>query len=125
MKYTIKHIFHKFRIFKFEDVTEEKIQNLVEYLLFFRYKIIPKKIFTANCIYFDIEKYNYGYDKLYVCFSKCDESPAFIMTREQINKMIFNIVNEDINYKLILNNIEKSSRKKWLFLNNHLKLADI
>ena len=125
MKISIQKVFHKFNIFSFDDITEQRIQNLVEYLLFVKYQIIPKRVFTANCIYFDIEKYKYGYDKLYICFSKNKESPAFIMTRDQIDKMIFNILNEDINCELILNNIEKSSRKKWLFFDNKIKLVDI
>ena len=125
MKISIRKVFHKFNIFKFEDITEQRIQNLVEYLLFVEYQIIPKKVFTANCIYFDIEKYKYGYNKLYVCFLKDKESPAFIMNRKQIDLMIFNILNEDINYNLILKNIEKSSRKKWIFYDNKIKLVDI
>jgi hypothetical protein len=125
MKTPILKIFHKFNIFKFDDITNDRIEKIVDYLLFVEYKIKPKKVFLGNNIYFDVEKYKYGYDKLYICFSKDKESPAFIMNRKQIDLMIFNILNGDINNKLIIKNLEKSSRKKWIYYDNKIKLVDI
>ena len=121
----IRKVFHKFSIYNFNDITEERIQRITEYILFVEYNIYSKKLFEANDIYFDFEKYKYGYDKLYMRFSKDDESPAFIMTRDQIDMMIFNIMNCDVNTYITLNNIEKSSKKKWVKVNNNWKLENI